>query len=296
MQLVDDVIIPKYAFEPDEATGNTLFRINQNDCFTNYRRSDMLVPHRKSYYFMSFVRMGSSRHWIDQVPYVLKSDTFYFTVPQQVHMKEASEPFTGITMSFTEEFLSLDESGALKKLPIIQNPDNGHELSLSAEDVKFVDDLLTKILNEYNTKSQWQQSMLLAYMKVLLIYLSRLYTQQLTDANVLPGRALFNNYLAHIDTWYKQYHEVGYYASLMNLSAGHLSELIKTQSGRPAIAHIHERLIVEARRLLFHTERSVKEIAFELGFEDSSYFNRFFKRLTGDTPAAYRQTTREMYH
>jgi AraC family transcriptional regulator, transcriptional activator of pobA len=296
MQLTEDIIIPHYAFEPDEATGNPSFRVNRNDCITNYRRSDMLVPHRKKYYFMSFVRMGSSRHWIDQVPYVLKPDTFYFTVPQQIHLKEASEPFTGITMSFTEEFLSLDESGALKKLPIIQNPDNGHELSLADNDVQFIDDLLVKIMAEYNTKSQWQQSMLLAYMKVLLIYLSRLYNQQLTDANALPGRALVNAYLAHIDSRYKEYHEVGHYAGLMNVSAGHLSELIKAQSGKPAIAHIHDRLIVEARRLLFHTERSVKEIAFELGFEDASYFNRFYKRITGDTPVVYRQATREMYH
>jgi AraC-like DNA-binding protein len=54
--------------------------------------------------------------------------------------------------------------------------------------------------------------------------------------------------------------------------------------------------MVEARRLLFHSELSVKEIAFELGFEDASYFNRFFKRLSEQTPAQYRSTVREMYH
>ncbi|UEG53770.1 helix-turn-helix transcriptional regulator [Mucilaginibacter daejeonensis] len=296
MQLITDATIPQYSFEPDAVMGNTLFRIDRNDCIMSYRRSDMLVPHRKNYYFMSLVRRGSSRHWIDQVPYVIKPDHFYFTVPQQIHLKEAAQPFTGITLSFTEEFLGLDESGTLKQLPLIANPDHGHELKLSNADVSFVDDLLNKIMAEYHAKSKWQQSMLLAYMKVLVIHLSRLYTEQLTDSKVLPERTLLNRYLAHVDTWHKQHHEVGHYAGLMNLSAGHLSELIKDQSGRPAIAHIHERLIVEARRLLFHTERSVKEVAFELGFEDASYFNRFFKRLTGDTPVAYRQTTREMYH
>ena len=85
------------------------------------------------------------------------------------------------------------------------------------------------------------------------------------------------------------------YASLLNVSAGHLSELVKEQSGRPAINHIHERLVLEARRLLFHTQHSLKEIAFDLGFTDASYFNRFFKRETNVTPAEYRLSTREMY-
>jgi AraC-like DNA-binding protein len=53
---------------------------------------------------------------------------------------------------------------------------------------------------------------------------------------------------------------------------------------------------LEAKRLLFHSERSIKEIAFELGFEDASYFNRFFKRIAQTTPAVYRSATREMYH
>ncbi|HTN39338.1 MAG TPA: helix-turn-helix domain-containing protein, partial [Arachidicoccus sp.] len=60
--------------------------------------------------------------------------------------------------------------------------------------------------------------------------------------------------------------------------------------------HIHERLVLEARRLLFHTDNTLKEIAFDLGFAEASYFNRFFKRETGITPAAYRANIREMYH
>ena len=75
-----------------------------------------------------------------------------------------------------------------------------------------------------------------------------------------------------------------------------LSEVVKEQSGKPAISHIHERLILEAKRLLFHTDGSVKEIAYDLGFEDDSYFNRFFKRITQQTPSEYRKHIRGMYH
>jgi len=138
--------------------------------------------------------------------------------------------------------------------------------------------------------------MLMAYMQVMLIYLSRLYTEQLSNKALIPDRVLLKRYLSKIEESFIQLHEVAAYADKLNISAGHLSEVVKEQSGKPAIAHIHERLILEAKRLLFHTEESVKEIAFQLGFEDASYFNRFFKRITSRTPVEYRLSSREMYH
>ena len=138
--------------------------------------------------------------------------------------------------------------------------------------------------------------MLMSYMRVLAIYLSRLYTAQFSSSEALPDRVLLKKYLAKIEENYNEQHEVACYADMLNISAGHLSDVVKEQSGKPAIAHIHERLILEAKRLLFHTDQSIKELAFGLGFEDASYFNRFFKRIVGDTPVAYRTTIREMYH
>lgn len=293
---ITEAVIPKYAFEPDVDTGNTMFRINRDDCVVNYKKSDFLVSHRKNYYFMAFVKQGNSRHWIDTTPYTIKPNAFYFTIPQQVQLKEVTEPFSGISLSFTEDFLAIDESNSLKNLPIIQNPDNGHELLLNDQDLIFIDDLLEKIFAEYNSKNEWQHNMVLAYMKVLFIYLSRLYTEQFSSQEQLPGKLLLKRYLTKIDEAYTSNHEVADYADMLNISAGHLSELVKEQSGKPAITHIHERLIVEAKRLLVHTDYAVKEIAFHLGFDDASYFNRFFKRLTDITPANYRNNIREMYH
>jgi len=295
-RLYTELTIPNYPFEPDEVIGNPIFRIQRDDCVATYKRSDFLVPHRKAYYFLALVKAGSNRHWIDTKPYTIKPNAFYFTVPHQVHLKEEVQPFTGITLGITEEFLALDESGSLKKLPVIQNPDNGHELLLSDADLIFVEDLLEKMLVEYHTKNNWQNTMLLAYTKVLLIYLSRLYEQQFSLTATQPNSTLLKTYLYKIEEWYTRLHDVAAYAGMMNISAGYLSELVKEQSGKPAIVHIHERLIVEAKRLLFHTDQSIKEIAYALGFEDASYFNRFFKRIAQSTPADYRSSIRKMYH
>jgi AraC family transcriptional activator of pobA len=297
MYAVDtEIIIPKYPLAPDLLTGSKMFSINKADCSVNYFKKDFLIPHRKDYYFWAFVRQGGSRHWIDMKPYELKADTFYFTIPPQVHLKEEAMPLTATSVAFTEEFLALEENSLLRQLPIIQNPDNGHELTLTAADVLFIDDMLEKIAAENRASDNWRNSMLMGYMRILFIYLSRLYTEQFSNKDNVPDRVLLKKYLSKIEENYLESHEVAGYADMLNISAGHLSEVVKVQSGKPAITHIHDRLILEAKRLLFHTDHSMKEIAFRLGFEDASYFNRFFKRIVGDTPASYRTRFREMYH
>lgn len=292
----EDTVIPVYPFQPDSTVGNKMFSIHKCNAAKNFRKHDFLVPHRRDYYFFALVSQGSSRHWVDLIPYTLQPDTLYFTVPHQVHQKEVGKPFTGIVFSFNKDFLAMDDTGLLKNLPVIQNPHNGHELQLNSQHLAFINDLLEKLYTEYHAKNDWQSNMLLAYVKILLIYISRLYTEQISEAEQLPDRALLKKYLVKIEESYKQLHEVAAYAANMNISAGHLSERVKEQSGRSAIAHIHERLILEAKRMLLHTDYAIKEIAFELGFEDASYFNRFFKRLASQTPAAYRTAIREMYH
>lgn len=285
--------LPVYSLTPD-ATGNENFRV-YNFEGTLPDESDLLIPHRKDHYLVVFIKRANSRHWIDMAPHMVKDNTVYFMGPNQIIVKEGFEKLWSTGIAFTTEFLTLQGNAALSKLPLIQNPQNGHELSLSEADIVFVEDMMAKITVEYHNPSEWQQRMLSAYLSLLLTYLSRLYTEQYKSKEASVEMLLVKKFQAKIEECFLELHEVSSYASLLNISAGHLSEVVKTQSGKPAIKHIHERQVLEARRLLFHTNNSLKEIAFNLGFTDASYFNRFFKRETGLTPAAYRANIREMY-
>jgi AraC family transcriptional activator of pobA len=295
MQLLNDnQPVPVYPLEPDEATGNALFRLYTFEgTFPN--QSELLIPHRKDHYLLVFIRRAGSRQWIDMTPYRLKDNHIYFTGPDHIIVKEEFKQLWSTGIAFTKEFLSLHENAAVGRLPLVQNLHNGHELRLTEADVAFVEDLLARITTEYHRPNEWQQRMLTAYLTLLLTYLSRLYTEQYTSQQPSADKLLLGKYRAIIDEHFRERHQVSEYASLLNVSAGYLSEMVKAQSGKPAITHIHERLTLEARRLLFHTQHSLKEIAFDLGFSDASYFNRFFKRETEMTPAEYRASIREMY-
>lgn len=292
--LNDNQQVPVYNLKPDD-TGNKYFRVyNFEGTLPNH--ADLLLPHRKDHYLLVFMRKGGSRQWIDMTPYVLKDNAVYLTGPNHIIVKEGTQRLWSTGIAFTKEFLSLQENASLNKLPLLNDLQNPHELLLTAIDVSFVEDILAKINIEYQQPSEWQQRMLTAYLTVLLTYFSRLYTEQFKVADTSVDKLLLKNFQSKINECFQELHEVGDYASLLNISAGHLSEVVKTQSGKPAIKHIHERLVLESRRLLFHTQNSLKEIAFDLGFADGSYFNRFFKRETGVTPAEYRANIRKMYH
>jgi AraC family transcriptional activator of pobA len=204
--LSTEKVIPKIPLEPDPRTGNRLFKIRNYDSIVHYRKAELLQPHRKDFYFMAFVREGSSRHWVDMIPYVFKPNTIYFSTPHQVHVKEEAVAITGTIIAFGEEFLALDDTNFLKSLPLIRNPHNGHELNLIREDVLFLEDMLDKIEAESLSDSSWKNQMLLAYLKVLLIYLSRLYTKQYDSKEISPDRVLLKRFQSKINESYQSLH------------------------------------------------------------------------------------------
>jgi AraC-like DNA-binding protein len=292
----EKTIIPHYSLLESSESGNALFEVKEVKPNPARAKPFLFLPHRKDYFFFFLVKKGSSRHWIDFVSYDVRPGALYFTLPHQVHFKEKLEPIEGIFVAFTETFL-LPDGQQLKKLPILQNPDDRHEIKLTPEEYTFIDHHMHSMLQEFQQEQGWQQAMLQSYLQTLLVYLSRLYNRQFTiSPTVTNGRMLVQRMKRLLETEYARLHQVTDYARLLNVTPGHLNDTIKEHTGKSAIALIHERLLLEAKRALFHADLSVKEIGGQLGFEDAAYFNRFFKRMDGQTPLQFRSTIREKYH
>lgn len=92
-----------------------------------------------------------------------------------------------------------------------------------------------------------------------------------------------------VDEHFLTWRELGQYAASLGITAKHLTEVVKKETNRTALQILHERLLLEAQYLLKHTDCSIKECAYRLGFEAPSYFNRFFKNQTETTPIAFRE-------
>jgi AraC family transcriptional activator of pobA len=287
-----DKTIPVYSLRQNSRDGHSLIEVAHMGKGINLEPG-FLIPHRKDYYLFVFVINGSSRHWVDFVPYTLEPNTLYFTTPHQVHLKEELRPSEGMALRFTEEFLRLEDIRSLMELPIVANPANGHVLRLAPEDVVFCKDLFLRLIDEFAGEGAWKNRMLAALLQQLLVYTSRLYQEQYREG-VVPSPVL-RDFQALVNQRYRELHGAADYAGLLHLSPDHLNEIVRRHSGKTVLTHIHERILVEAKRLLLHTEQSVKEIADQLGFADAAYFNRWFRRMEETTPVLYRESIREMY-
>ena len=126
----------------------------------------------------------------------------------------------------------------------------------------------------------------------LLVWLSRLLPAHGDDSPLARGREHLAKFSQWVEANYVQHHPLEFYAGSLGISAAHLNALCRQLTGHSALALVHARLGLEARRYLIYTSMPVKDVSEALGFSDPAYFTRFFKRQTGMAPIVFRAGTR----
>lgn len=154
-------------------------------------------------------------------------------------------------------------------------------VSLDEEHQSKLDTLKKIFIEEFKTRDAIQTDMLQMLLKRLIIITTRLAKEQYVDQ--LPDNRfdLIRQYNMLVEKKFKQEHEVQFYAAELNKSPKTLSNLFARSNHKSPLKIIHERIIIEAKRLMHYTDKSSKEIAYELGFEDAAHFSHFFKKMTG---------------
>lgn len=138
-----------------------------------------------------------------------------------------------------------------------------------------------------------QYELLISYLKIFLITASRLKTEQLEEMKSVPDSkepVILQSLKDAIELNFKTKHSAGNYAELLNISPKALAKLSKNYFNKTLTDLISERIIIEAKRELYLTNKTVKEIAYELGYDDEHYFSRFFKTNADVSPQIYRET------
>ena len=251
-------------------------------------------PHRHDFYEILYVTEGRGTHYIDFNAYPIEPNTFYFISPGQVHYWEATVPIEGNILLFTDDFLLLDPADYMlvSELSFFHTVADSPILQLNETEHLAMMALYSTIAKEFKVFDFRAASVLRAYLHILLVQIQRLCSDK-EDAHekeqTMIAQKLTRQFKQLITTQAISGKSVRHYAEQLGISVNHLSKTVKTTTGYTPGQLIRQEVILEAKRLFQHTDLTATEVGYRLGFEDISYFGRFFKREVGTTPGQFRQ-------
>lgn len=238
-------------------------------------------------YKIVFIKKG--RVNVDFVDYDFKESTLlFFSIGQQFKISENSE---GSIVYFTPNFYCIafhDKELACDGL-LFDNVFEMPYLNLSTNlDILFLK-LISSIKREINQKDFWAEEMIKTYIKQIIISATRTLIKSNNDSQIISyDKELARKFSQLVELHYRKHHNVSDYANMLNITPKNLNKKIVSEKQVAPSIIIKQRIILQAKRLLANTTLSIKEIADYLGYEDYSYFVRFFKSQTGLPPLSFR--------
>lgn len=251
---------------------------------------------RNNYYSLIWVINGAGKLNADFSEYSFQKNTLFAFSPYQPFMLMPDKKMNGIAIQFHPDFFCI----------------HLHNREVACNGVLFnniyqppfilVDDISDqtfKMLIEQMKKGIQnpglaQYELLVSYLKIFLITASRLKVEQREEqaspASLLKEPFILQRLKDAIEKDFKTKHSPGEYAKILNISPNALAKMAKTHFNKTLTNLISERIIIEAKRELYLTNKPIKEIAYELGYDDEYYFSRFFKTNTDISPQMYRDT------
>lgn len=275
----------------DPINGNLAFKLFW---FENNSYFDHLQ--RNNYFSVIWIKEGSGKLRSDFSEYDFDANTLLAFTPYQPFMLASDKNLSGVAIQFHPDFFCIHKhhkevscSGIL--FDNIYHPPYVNVDMASAATFNM---MLSQIKAEMGNKAMAQYEILVSYLKIFLITASRLKSAQQAIERK-PDSENKEPYILHdlkeaIEIHFKTKHSASDYADMLNISAKALARITKTHFNKTISNLIAERIIIEAKRELYLTNKPIKEIAYELGYEDEYYFSRFFKTNADVSPQLYRDT------
>lgn len=283
--------IPVYGLESfrSKSASGRFFQVEIFDANRHFRVS---YPHRHDFYEILFLTHGSGIHIIDSNSYEIKPPCVFFLSPGQAHRLELSHDIEGFIFLFTAEFYLINQSrkSRLLEFPFFFSVERSNPPLLlhNGEDVKFLTGLFRRGIREV-AKENPSDDLIRTLLELLLLQCDELYPDDASRLRYGRGHILVKNFLLLIEENYQKNLRINDYAGMLAVTPNHLTQMVKRVTGRTSVSLLQEKYVVEAKRLLLHTNLTVSEISSILNFEDQSYFTKFFKRIAGVTPLQYRR-------
>lgn len=247
---------------------------------------------RHSYYSIILIHEGTIDLQIERNPYHTASKTIICISPYQPYAIKSSKPVQGVILNFHPDFFcTYKHQNEIQTEGILFH--NIFQPSFfRVADEKPLLTILDQMSAEIANEDIGQHQQLVSYLKIFLLSVVRIKKHHSTQLDIPTNNSpqIILELINHIEMHYQQKHSTLDYANMLNISTSALGKLVKKHFGKTLSNLIAERILVEAKRELYLTSKTVKEIAYMFGYGDEYYFSRFFKKHAGISPSIYRNT------
>ena len=258
----------------------------------------MTEAHRHEYYEILWFTNCSGVHFVDFAAYKFEPDTLFFIAKNQIHAYQENVAVQGHMLRFDEHFIRRRPESLVGFLEYpVFSPKASPRCVIPRAEVPCFNALMRLIIQEASDPLNYHfEEMVALLLKSFLLKAERLGPNILE--NPVANRAvkqIFYNFVTLMEVNYRRHLGVQDYAKILNIGTKKLTEVCKSVAGSSAKKIIQDRVILEAKRYLYHSGLSVKEICYLLGFEDPAHFSKYFHMATSLSPVAFRHSISEIY-
>ncbi|MDC6384666.1 helix-turn-helix domain-containing protein [Flagellimonas taeanensis] len=274
-------------------------KIRSNEVYSNelgkhlMNNSDIVrTAHKHDFFLCVLFTKGRGTHEIDFNNYDLGPGSVFFLKPGQTHLwKFDSEP-EGFIFFHTRDFFEIGFSDTkLEQFPFYFSNENPPNLHINYDNLEQLKIRFAELNSEYYRNLPFKEQKLQSLIRLIYIDLTRLYSS-FESHNIIASTTYLNT-LRNLETLiqknYRKEKTVRYYAERLNITTKHLNRITMASIGKSPSELIQERLLLEAKRLLVHSENSLVNISDFLGFKDYAHFSKVFKVKAGSTPTDFRK-------
>ncbi len=260
--------------------------------------SRLFVNELKEYIKVMYLKKGA-KIIIDFQEFECKRNTLFFINSSQIYvLKESSIQNQGVMIYYNRDFycVEIHEKEVSCDGILFNNVFKIPRISLSKKETNEVENIFDEIHSEIQTQDIATEEMIRILLKQLIIKATRMFKSKNNFETNLEDNLKENentNFLRKfsqlVEKEFYSKHTVAEYAKLLHITPKNLNKKIALLSKKSPNQIIKNRIILEAKRLLAHTDLSAKEIAYQLGYKDCAYFNRFFSKQIGFSPIQFRK-------
>lgn len=241
-------------------------------------------PHQHDFYIFLLVRQGSGIHCIDFTDYEVSDFQMHLLFPGQVHKWDFKKNTIAYQLMIDKRNFEMFSDSLAVSFVLFQN----HPV------IQLSKNSFQRLLTEFQALEQelkmkpihWPIIYLLS--RLICELVSRDVEHSVSDMTVFKTKPQLRAYHLLVDQHFKQHKSVAFYAGQLHLTANYLNILCQKHFKVSALSIIQKRISLEAKRLLNRSELSIKEIAYDLGFNDPAHFSHFFKEQIGLSPKDFR--------